>query len=462
MDRRGFLVGGVALTSLPRLAKAADAAGAVAADDLRTAAREAWLYGVAPSVMAAIRAGAIGDHPLAGTAGYNAFVHSRQPADSRSRGFSAPEPGLLYSSAWINLAAGGARLAVPPTGTGWFRLSLIDMYGDTLKVVGGPQVADEGAELTLMGPPGRIGVGGYVVPKPRMPRIHRAIKTPGPWVWALARVRVGPERDLAAAQALQDALELSAKTLPASPAPAPPLDAAWGDYFYAVQKLIEENPPAGDEALFFRRIAALQLGLYDGFEKARFADVDMAAIDGGVSEARRLLRWAPGAAESGWIYPAADLADFGMDYPYRARMTLAFPGALPPAEALTLRAVAPGGGLSFSGAERYRLTLPGPPPADGFWSLTLYEEAPDGRLFLPDNPVNRGSIDGQTPLRRRSDGDIDIWIGHGDPGAAYAANWLQPSARGPFGLVFRAYQPGAALVDRRYRLRPVEATTRSG
>jgi hypothetical protein len=367
---------------------------------------------------------------------------------------------VLYSSAWINLAAGGARLTVPPTDAWWFRLSLIDMYGDTLKVVGGPQVAEEGAELSLIGPPGHIGVGGYTVPKPRMPLIHRAIRTPGRWVWALARIHVGDRRDLAAACALQDGLDISVKTVPASPAPAPALDAPWGDYFYAVQKLIEENPPGADETMFFRRIAALQLGMYDGFEKARFADVDAAAAEAGADEGRRLLKGPPTVADGGWIYPAADLGDFGMDYPYRARMTLALPGALPPDEALALRALAPGGGLAFNNAERYRLTLPGPPPVDGFWSLALYQETPEGRLFLPDNPVNRGWIDDRTPVRRHASGAIDIWIGHGDPGGAYAANWLQPPAHGPFGLVFRAYRPGAALADRRYRLPPVELIAR--
>jgi hypothetical protein len=292
-----------------------------------------------------------------------------------------------------------------------------------------------------------------------MPLIHRAIKTPGPWVWALARIHVGDQHELAAAHALQDGIEISVKTAPSSPAPAPALDAAWGDYFFAVQKLIEENPPGADETMFFRRIAALQLGMYDGFEKARFADVDAEAAEAGAREGRRLLQGPPTVADGGWIYPAADLGDFGMDFPYRARMTLAFPGALPPAEALTLRAVAPGGGVSFNSAERYRLTLPGPPPVDGFWSLALYQETPEGRLFLPDNPANRGCIDDRTPLRRRAGGAIDIWIGRTDPGAAYGANWLQPPAHGPFGLVFRAYQPGAALVERRYRLSPVELIT---
>jgi hypothetical protein len=128
-----------------------------------------------------------------------------------------------------------------------------------------------------------------------------------------------------------------------------------------------------------------------------------------------------------------------------------------------LRAIAPDGSLTFQPGHHYRLTLPGAPPADGFWSLTLYEAAPDGRLFLARNPAGRHTLGGWTPgLTRRDDGGIDVWIGSADPGGAHSSNWLPAPEATPFALILRAYGPGEALLDRRYRPPPVQLLTARG
>ena len=55
--------------------------------------------------------------------------------------------------------------------------------------------------------------------------------------------------DLPAAHAIQDGLEVLAKHPPRIPSVYAGRDAAWNDYFWAVQALIEDNPPPkADEA----------------------------------------------------------------------------------------------------------------------------------------------------------------------------------------------------------------------
>jgi hypothetical protein len=96
------------------------------------------------------------------------------------------------------------------------------------------------------------------------------------------------------------------------------------------------------------------------------------------------------------------------------------------------------------------------PPADGFWSLTLYEPQPDGRLFLTENPLDRYHVSGWTPgLRRRADGAVEIIVSRERPGQG--ENWLPAPANGPFALILRAYAPGEAILKRSYRPPPVEA-----
>ncbi|MGH6970601.1 MAG: DUF1254 domain-containing protein, partial [Caulobacteraceae bacterium] len=391
MDRRRFVLSGAALASVARPAFAN-------VDDLRGAAREAWLYGVPLIQMAALRAAAIGPKPVRGTPGFGAFAHARHPAGPADRLLGAPETDVLYSSAWIDLGGGEGRIRVPPPGGRYFCLTVFDMYGNVLSAFDSAQVGRHGHEVTVRGPASRVGVDGYTAPVPRMPvLLGRVVHAPNSWVFALARVHLAGESDLAAAHALQDGFEVRVKETRPAPVQPAPLGAPWNDYFLSVQRLIEENPPPETDRAFFRRVAPLQLGMRGGFEHARFADADLAAITEGVKEARaRAASFRGPDAVGGWIDPDPDLGDFGDDYVARAQWAMAEPAAPPTSVALSLRAAAPDGGALFTG-DRYRLVLPGPPPADGFWSLTLYEAGPDGQLFLADNPLGRYAIDAATP-----------------------------------------------------------------
>ena len=458
MDRRGFLIGGAALAT-PMLASLAGAARA-AVDDLRSAAREAWVYGAPLMEMARLRAAAIGERPGADTPGYNAFHHSRARAGIADRAMSAPEADVLYSSAWIDLSADGVRIELPATGGRYVCFSLFDMYGNALESIQGKEIATHGHAIDLVGPPVRVGAYGYSAPMPRLPHMGPALRSPGKWAWALARLHIErDDDDLAAVHKLQDGFAVHAKPKRGRPAPAAPIDAPWTDYFFALQRLILENPPPPEDADFFRRIAPLQLGLDGGFERARFADEDLAGLAAGADEGRRLLAPKKAAdASGGWVWPKADVGDYGQDFLYRAQTVLAQPGSPPTAEILSLRATGADGALTFPSERHYRLVLPGPPPADGFWSLTLYEATPEGRLFLAENPIGRASLGAWTQgLKREADGSIEIWIGRSDPGGAHTANWLPAPANGAFALILRAYAPQFALTERSYKLLPVEA-----
>jgi hypothetical protein len=458
MDRRGFLVGGAAVASLAGSAWAQ-------VDDLRSAAREAWLYGLPLIETARLRASVIGPRPKRDTPGFNAFAHTRVPASADTRELSGAEADVLYSSAWINLGGDGARVIIPPSGGRYVCVSLFDMYGNAFEVFESRGAGDEGREIDLLGPPKRMGVAGYTAPMPQFPHILRpVIRAPGPWVWVLARVHLEGPQDLDAARQFQDALDVRIKPSAPTPALPAPLDAAWNDYFFAVQKLVEENPPPREELDFFRRIAPLQLSMQGDFERARFADADLEAVTAGVNEAQALaVETRTAEAGAGWVWPKAELGAYGQDFLYRARTMLTLPGAPPRTVIAPLRAVAPDGSLGFDSARHHRLTLPGPPPADGFWSVTLYEAAPDGRLYLTRNPLGRHALGASSPgLKRREDGGIDIWIGRVDPGGAHSSNWLPAPASGPFALVLRAYGPGDGLIERRYRPPPVEVLGRRG
>jgi len=350
---------------------------------------------------------------------------------------------------------------LPRTGGRYACIAFFDMYGNAFQVVEGRQLAEHGRSFTLVGPPTRVGMSGYSATLPRMPHlIGDVVRAPTAWVWALARIHVESERDLAAAQAIQDGFQVHVKASAVRPMPAVSPAAAWGDYFFYVQKLIEESPPPADDMGFFRRISKLQLGVADDFEKARFADSEEGAIAAGVAEGRTVAfqARAPDAAALGWAWPRPEVGRYGLEFLCRARTVAAESAALPRETAMAIRAVAADGALSFSSAGRYRLTLPAPPPCAGPWSLTLYEVGREGRLRLSQNPTGRHFVGGWTPgLKRRADGAVEILIARDEPGGGHVANWLPAPSAAPFALILRAYAPADALLERRYRLPAIEA-----
>jgi hypothetical protein len=128
-------------------------------------------------------------------------------------------------------------------------------------------------------------------------------------------------------------------------------------------------------------------------------------------------------------------------------------GALAPAEAMYLSYV--GKPLDGSGAYRMHFGVNELPPVAAFWSLSIYQTMPDGRLFFAENPIHRYSIGDRTPgLRRNPDGSLDLLIQPASPGDDQTSNWL-PAPAGPVALVLRAYLPGPRLIDGTYAPPPL-------
>jgi hypothetical protein len=247
---------------------------------------------------------------------------------------------------------------------------------------------------------------------------------------------------------------------PASPAPGPYASrgAPWAEYFASAAALMAANPPPVTDQALLRLIAPL--GLADGFDPGRFSPAQAEEIEAGVAEARRLARRSGLGGESfqgGWAYPSARLGDFDQDYGLRAAVALSGLAALPPAEAMYMRAEGEGPDHLYDGTRAWRLHIPAgaPIPVRSFWSLSLYETTPDGQFFFSDNPLGRYAIGDRTPgLATGPDGSLDIWIGHESPGAGRESNWL-PAPAGPFALFMRAYLPGPDLLEGGYRLPPI-------
>src|SRR5258706_10447228 len=322
MDRRQVLAAGGAWLALTGRASAQ-------ASDLRAAAREAWLYCVRWVGMAGGRGGG-GSPGGGGPPRVKVSPHAGQLAGPASRAVTAPNNDSLYSPAWIDLSEGPITLVLPSAGARYFSLALMDMFTNNFTVLGTRTIGGQGGEFTLVGPSASAP--------------HDAIRAPTPWVWALGRTLVDGAGDLEAAHQVQDGLMIRGKAGSAPPR-GPGRGAAWNDYFLWAQQLLDENPPPATDLALFRRIAPLQLGPASGFEKARFADVEVGEIQDGVNDARAAIHDFGALQQSvgRGNYPQADLGNFGQDYLYRAAVALGGLAALPCVEAMYMQPVAPDG-----------------------------------------------------------------------------------------------------------------------
>lgn len=436
MNRRDFVAAIAAIGMLP-------ATRAMAAKgELKSAARDAWLYVLPLIEMANTR-----QVQLSGLAA-NQLRHVRTLADPSRRQVTAPNNDTLYSSAWFDLTQGPVTLTVPDAGSRYLAVQLMDMYTNTHTCISkrtmGWQIGAKGGTFTLIGP-GQRSIG----PNP--------VRMPTPHGWLLARILTDGGADLPATHAMQDQLTLTGPAIPVATGFAR-RSASAADYFASAARLLQSDPPPKRESAELARYALLGLKPGKPFDARRLSPSDLNQIEAGIDEARGLL--AQGAKRSvftqGWNYPQPNLGNFGQDYFYRAVVALVGLAANTPDEAMYM---APQGdsGRMFTGDGLYRLHLPAPPPVEAFWSLTMYEATSEGQLFLAANPLNRYSIGDRTSgLMRGADGSLDIWISRTDPGSDRRANWLPAPANGPFSLSFRAYWPTAEFRDGRYRLPPVE------
>lgn len=411
--------------------------------DLKTAAREAYVYTLPLIEVATTRQRGLGLGQRMG-----GFTHIRNLANHRHRAVTTPNTDTLYSTAHIDLSAGPVTITLPGMGERYVSLALMDAYTNNFAILGTRTTGPDGGTFRLLGP--REAAEGWNV-----------VRSPTDHVWALARILVEGPHDLEAAREAQAGLSMQG---PASDPPGPyaARTAGWAEYFASAAALLAANPPPVTDLGALRTMAPL--GLLEGFDPGRFSAAEAAQIEAGLAEGRKAVRGGGGLAGTrvmgGWTYPDARLGEFAQDYALRGTVALGGLAALPPAEAMYMQAVGPGPRGLFDGAQGWRLHFPGdaPLPVNSFWSLSLYEAMDDGQFFFCDNPLDRYAIGDRTPgLATNADGSLDLWIGAEDPGGARSANWL-PAPAGPFALFLRAYLPKPELLDGRYRLPAVERT----
>ena len=380
-----------------------------------------------------------------GIDGVNHLLPKQRLANAQDREVTTPNNDTLYGSAWLDLTGGPLALEVPPLPGRYNSAALMSLFTDNVAVVG-TRNGGKGGSYWIAGP----GWDGKVPPGTTL------LRSPTNDAWLLVRVLVdGPaDFDMAMAAMRQFALNPVANAAPT------PLAAVSTPLPDAPTFLAVVNEALGRSPLPARGKAFEDVGIRPGASDvwATLSPDAQALWTRALPAFRAELKTGLGALSTkvdGWSYPGAEIGDFGDNDRSRAAVALGGLAVLPRSEAVYLSAASDKDDAPLTGAKAYVVHIPPHVPARGFWSLTMYEQVPDGRLFFVDNPAGRYAVGNRTPeLHAEADGSLDIFVQATKPGGERAVNWL-PAPKGPFKLVFRGYLPGPALLDGSFHLPPV-------
>ena len=111
-------------------------------------------------------------------------------------------------------------------------------------------------------------------------------------------------------------------------------------------------------------------------------------------------------------------------------------------------------GAWLDGARRYTLYVPADPPAQRFWSATVYDA--DTRCLIDNEQQrgDRGSRDADVAMNE--DGSVDLWFGPEAP-EGRESNWVQTIPGRHWFSYFRFYGPLEAYFDRSWKLGDITA-----
>lgn len=450
------LAGGLA-AAVPATAPAAveDALTALRAEQLAT---DAYVYGIPllnmDKTFRQQTSTSVSDGR--GNGPVNRFNHLRKLADPLDRTVVAPNADTLYSIAWYDLSKGPLVIRTPPADR-FHVLPFYTPYQENFANIGSSPSALPDGDYVLT-PPGWHG---------RIPAGLRRIRSPYDRAWSIARIVLfgeGDERNVAALQDRYSITPLSrwgkaprkaakrkrrraaARDTTVDRATIPGLDA--GDdplaFFDALGDQLERFPaPARDEPLL-RRIAAVGIGPGRHPSREGLSAGVLRGLRAGVAKGRQAvddalkqlyLRSFP--SHNGW--GVTRTGNYDTDYTKRAIIDKIGLGALRSDLAVYPFTQTDATLQALTGAKRYVLHFPpgtAHPPAEAFWSLTMYDI---DQFFVP-NPIDRYVINDRSDLKYGADGSLTLYVQREQPrDPEQVRNWL-PAPGGPFRLMLRLYQ----------------------
>ncbi|MEU1956296.1 DUF1254 domain-containing protein [Nocardia rhamnosiphila] len=369
--------------------------------------------------------------PTSAGAALNRLGHQRRLSDPTLTSGVAPNVDTLYSLAFLDLAGNAFRLRLPHFGDRYYSVQIGEADSTTAAVLGQRAHGSQVPEIVIYHrdrPEATTGSTTTIACRSR-------------FVMVAIRILVDPGHpdDLRTVHELQDRIELRG---PKTPPTAPP------SALVHRERHAETDDPAG--FLDSLRVALADTAPIElpGWVTDALGSAHLAldhptlrrAAERGLADGLRLIEQhvaTLGRTVNGWSVNARG-TDFGDDHLLRAAVAYSQIYINPAEEALYPVCERDTDDRPLTGTHCYTIRFePGNlPPADHFWSLTVYH----AKGLLYDNEVDRYAITDRTPgLHHSDDGSLTIHLQTQRPDRP-GTNWL-PCPPGRFRLMLRLYGP---------------------
>ena len=291
----------------------------------------------------------------------------------------------LYSIAWLDMTKEPMIISAPNTDGRYYLLPMLDMWTDVFASPGWRTTGTQAGNF-LITPPGWSG---------NVPAGMTRINAPTPFVWIIGRTRTDGPPDYDAVHKIQAGYKVTAlsewgkptnpvevKIDPSVDMKTPPkvqVDTMPAAKFFAyAAELLKVNPPHITDQPIIAQLQRIGFEVGKSFDLEKADPIVRKALESAPGEAQQLMAWKlPTIARvaHGWSLNTDTMGVYGNYYLKRAIVTQLGLGANLPEDAIYPINLADEAGKPLDGANKYTLHFEkgDTPPADAFWSVTLYD-----------------------------------------------------------------------------------------
>lgn len=383
---------------------------------------------------------------------FNQLYNTARVFTPKDTAVVTPNSDTPYSFFCADLRAEPVVFTIPKIENGrYYSVQLIDFYTYNYGYVGSRTTGNGGGCYMIAGPSWNGG---------RPEGIDRVFRCETEFTFSIIRTQLFNPGDIENVEKVQAGYQLQPlSAFQGKPAPAAAAEVKWpkidkslaeSDPFAYLNFLLQFCPAIGAaEVEKPLRVRFAKIGIEPGkpFTLDKFSPGEKAELVMGMkSGLEKIKKKVPelGKSENGWRVGSAfgDRSFFKGDWTLRAAAAMAGIYGNDAVEALyPMLSTDSEGNQPDCSKKRYTLTfLKGQyPPANAFWSVTMYDAKTQ---LLIENPLNRYLINSPMlpDLKTNEDGSLTIYIEKDSPGLERDSNWL-PAPDGPIYVVMRVYWP---------------------
>lgn len=396
----------------------------------------------------------------------NTIVNIPKVYTPEDKAIQTPNSDTPYSMALLDLRSEPIVLVVPAMEKNrYFSIQLIDAYTANFGYIGSRTTGNEGGSFMIAGP-------NWKGEQPK--GIKNVIHSETELVLAVYRTQLFHPDDLDQVRKIQaeyKLLTLSGFLNSPAPNPAPKIDfikplsaeaqKTSPEVFNVLNFMLRFCPVHPSEKELMARFSRIGIGAGEPFDPNKLSPEIREAVSAGLEDAWKEFgdfqkaEVQTGKIASGDLFGTRDFLK--NNYLYRwagavlgiygnSREEASYPVYLTDAEGNPLNGSENDYTLHFNQRQL--------PPANAFWSVTMYE-LPSSLLVA--NPINRYLINSPMlpQLKTDKDGGLTIYIQNQSPGKDKESNWL-PAPKSNFMAVLRIYWPKEEVLNGTWQKPPMQ------